>query len=215
MRSSLGIVASSRVRAAVGPLASDSFNRANSTTTLGTADVGGAWTAHSGTWGIDTNRAYLVSTTGQAIASLSTSSPNVAVSADVTLSATSNRADTGLVFRVVDNNNYLLVVMNKIGTTVTTDGIRIFKRASGTFTELAATSTAQGHVNGTTYALRVVANAGSLEVFVDNVSKLTHTLSSGDQSLFGANTSHGVRVNASGSADNGGSRFDNFLVVAA
>jgi len=39
----------------------DSFDRADSATTLGSADTGQAWTAHSSTWGITGNLAYNVS----------------------------------------------------------------------------------------------------------------------------------------------------------
>lgn len=53
-----------------GPIAtSDSFDRANSNTTLGSTDManGGStmsWIANNGTWGISSNRAYLASATG-------------------------------------------------------------------------------------------------------------------------------------------------------
>lgn len=49
---------------AVGP-GSDTFTRVDSAVSLGTADVGGAWTAGRGTWGIQTNQAYMATgTTG-------------------------------------------------------------------------------------------------------------------------------------------------------
>ncbi|MET9876579.1 hypothetical protein ABZZ36_18420 [Actinacidiphila glaucinigra] len=41
---------------------SDSFNRANSTTSMGTADSGQAWAPITNTWGIQTNRAYAINT---------------------------------------------------------------------------------------------------------------------------------------------------------
>lgn len=42
----------------------DNFNRADSTTSLGSSSEGWSWTAVGGTWGINTNRAYLVATGG-------------------------------------------------------------------------------------------------------------------------------------------------------
>lgn len=55
----VGIVASGR-RAASGPtvVVSDSFTRANSAVSMGTADTGQTWLANDGTWGITSNRAY-------------------------------------------------------------------------------------------------------------------------------------------------------------
>ncbi len=43
------------------PSVSDTFTRADSLTTLGNADTGQAWSAAGGTWGINSNQAYLPS----------------------------------------------------------------------------------------------------------------------------------------------------------
>lgn len=191
-----------------GPLVSDSFDRADSTTSLGTADSGQVWTAHSGTWGISSNKGYLASTTGQAAASVDAGASDVEVSADITLSPTTDRADAGLVFRLADDSNYLLALINKV---TGSNSIQLFKRQAGSFTHLASVGS-QGHVNGTTYDLRVVANGSSIEVFRDDTSVLTHTLSGADLTTFGSNTRHGLRVHRGSTADDGGTRFDNFLV---
>jgi hypothetical protein len=67
----LGTLASSRV-AAAGPLVFDSFNRADSASTLGNADTGQAWSAVVGTWGITSNRAYPVTASGTGTAAINT-----------------------------------------------------------------------------------------------------------------------------------------------
>jgi len=46
------------------PTRLDTFTRPNSTTTLGTTETGQAWTAQKGTWGIASDKAYLVSQSG-------------------------------------------------------------------------------------------------------------------------------------------------------
>lgn len=57
----LGVLASAR-RSSVGVVVSDSFNRADSASSLGTADTGQVWSSAVGTWGISSNRAYAVGT---------------------------------------------------------------------------------------------------------------------------------------------------------
>jgi hypothetical protein len=56
----LGVNRGASAGSPAGPveLVSDTFNRANSAGSLGTADSGQAWTADRGTWGINGNQAY-------------------------------------------------------------------------------------------------------------------------------------------------------------
>ena len=83
--------------------ASDTFTRADSTTTLGTAETGGAWTAHVGTWGISSNQAYCPTSAGLNIATVDTGYSDGFVTVTVTgVSAAGQR----LVFRLSDSSNY-------------------------------------------------------------------------------------------------------------
>lgn len=107
----------------------DSFNRANSTTTLGTpSDGGSAWTyPGSAVLGISGNAAYSPTSQSQAIAVLESSAS--AGTAQITLGSFPTVEEVGICFRVVDDNNYLLVWV-KEGA-----GFRLFERVAGTFTE--------------------------------------------------------------------------------
>jgi hypothetical protein len=191
---------------------SDSFDRSNSTTSLGTADTGQAWTAANGTWGISSNKAYLVSATGQAVATVNAEIADIEMTCDITLSSTNNRADTGLVLRFIDNNNYLVVVIGKVGNNATDNTFQMFKRDGGTFTQLQAGNSA-GNVNGTTYTVRVVADGNVITAYRDNDLSFTHTLTGGNATKFGSPTRCGIRTSVgSGNGDDGGSRHDNFTV---
>lgn len=189
--------------AASGPAGvSDTFDRADSSSSLGATDGGSlsplTWTAQSGTWGISSNTAYLVSATSQAVATVDTGLADVDVAFDVTMQSGSN---VGIVCRLIDDNNYLMCAWH-FGTT-----LELYKRDTGSFTTL--TSAGQSWVNGTTYRLRMTVAGDQVKVYLDGVEKITHTLSAGDLSKYGAATSHGLRAETDNS-----SRFDTFAVTA-
>lgn len=103
---------------------SDSFNRADSSTSLGSADTGQAWTALVGTWGITSNQAYNPVGGGD---NQCTAVVDAGVS-DCTVQVTKpNSHDAGFVFRVVDANNYLMF----------TEAGVLYKRVGGGFTSIA------------------------------------------------------------------------------
>lgn len=191
----------------------DTFTRADSATTLGTAETGGAWSALAGTWGISGNKAYMPAgaTDGFAVLTSNFLSDGYA-EADITLSATANRAATGLVFRAADINNMLMVELTKV---VGADIIGLWKRIGGTWTQLAAITSA-GLVNGTTYKVRAEFYGGQILIYVDGALKLSYLMLAGDLTSLGGNSKYGFRLNSTGSTnDDVGSRFDNFKAGAA
>jgi len=105
----------------------DSFNRANSTTSMGVSDSGHTWTSVTGVWGISSNQAYKVGATAECLATV----PGVGdglVAADVNDAAR-------LAFRVVDTLNYLFVRLN-------TGTIDLYKRVAGANVLLASATPA-------------------------------------------------------------------------
>lgn len=78
----------------------DTFDRADSASTLGTTDTGQSWTVNQGTWGIDSNQAYNPSGTGRAIIDTGQSDGAVAV----TLAALPDSSDTYVSFRWASSN---------------------------------------------------------------------------------------------------------------
>jgi hypothetical protein len=134
---------------------SDNFNRADSTTTLGTpSDGGSAWSVLGGTFGILSNEAYKVSTAAAwDIAVLEASSANVEVQATASQYGTTEPR-AGVAFRVVDTNNWFAaifygsyVVLNKnVGGSIT--------EVTSAFASITATDT-----------IKAVANGNSLSVY--------------------------------------------------
>lgn len=188
---------------AVAALVSDAFNRADSTTTLGNADTGQAWSPSvANSWGITGNRAYLSTTSGDA-GYLATVSAGQATQ-DATIDIQVPAAAGGLLFRVVDFSNHLLFDLNKV-----TNAWTLYKAVAGGYTSLAS---APFTVNGTTiYTLRCTVTAAHLiTCFIDGaqVGQVTDSANSTGQGV-------GMRVYHDANVYFGTEpRFDNLRVVA-
>ena len=191
----------------------DDFNRADSATTMGTAPTSQVWAPQNGTWGIISNKAYLVTATAVDATTFLASNylSDGQIEADITLSAA--RADVGLIFHAADNSNYLLCQLKKISGV---DKISLYKKSAGSYTLLTEVASA-GLVLGTTYKLRIEFYSGQLYVFLDNVQRLSHLMLAGDLNAFGSYVGYGLRISRSTdtTADDGGSRFDNFSAKLA
>lgn len=159
----------------------DTFTRADSTTTLGTTDTGQAWTAHTGTWGIVSNQGYLVTQSGDSVATVNSTKSDIDMTCTI-----KHVTETSLVFRAIDNNNYLLVLVNN-------SNIELWRRVAGAYTQIATTATA--HISGGVYVVRIVASGTSITVYEDGVSKIATT-----SSQFQTETRVGLRCNTTGSS---------------
>jgi hypothetical protein len=168
-----------------GIIVYDSFDRSNSTTTMGDADTGQTWVPNNGTWGIVSNLAYEVSGTAQATTVVDSGASNCEI--EVVLTTIGIGSEANLCFRSTDNNNHF------VGNSTT-----LFRKQSGSFTSLGTFSTAFGNGN----VMKVVLNGTSIEVFRNGSSVLSVT-SSFNQTA----TKHGLRTNGSNSA-----RWNDFYV---
>jgi hypothetical protein len=169
----------------------DSFNRVDSSTTLGTADSGQTWQALSGTWGITGGKAY--STTANTDISAIVES-NIS---DLKVSALLRNNNASIAFRVIDSNNYLTALISP-----TEDKVKLYSKSSGSFSLLAEITNILNI--DTDYTLSITANGSSITVNLDGVEIISHT------STFNQNaTKHGLR--AFDGADNN-CRWDDFLV---
>lgn len=160
--------------------------------TLGRAITGQQWTAHVGIWRADGTTAYANSGVANSLASVDLGTPNVDLSAGVKYAA-----GEGLLLRFVDANNYAAVRLRA-------NQLEIVTRVGGSQQPLvqhAMTTTV-----GRRYQLRAVVFGDSLEVYVDGVSIVTHTLSATEMTAFGASTRHGLY----GQGDGAG-RYDTVL----
>lgn len=110
-------------------LLSDTFTRADSTTSPGTPDTGGPYTAVTGTWGISSNKLY-VPTAGATNVLTVPAAANL--TAQVTVTGTSSFGTFGgLVFRYVDASNYWYWVTN-----AGYYGPTLYRRVAGSNTQL-------------------------------------------------------------------------------
>ena len=187
------------------PVAEDTFTRADSALTLGSAETGQAWTPVSGTWGISSNRAYNVSDTSGQIATIPGGAADGIV--DCTLRGDMTGAAYSIpqvIARYNDANNFLYAQLyNGNAALVKVDG--------GALSSLASAVTPT--VDSTDYALRLVMVGNSVRVYKDNTEVISHTLSGGD-TKYAAYTTLGFRFEKSGSptAD---ARWDSFRFQAA
>jgi len=169
---------------------SDTFDRADSTTTLGSADTGQAWTANVGTWGIASNLGYVAAGAGQNVASLESSNADC----DVTVTESTAASATGLVFRLSNGTNHLL-------TNSQSNGQHLYKNVNG-YTDLATGGTVE-LANGDT--LKAVLSGSSVIIQLNGTQIISVT-----ETTFQTNTKHGLRSNGATAV-----RFNNFKVEIA
>jgi hypothetical protein len=184
----------------------DTFNRADSSVALGTpSDAGSAWSALSGTWGISSNQARKVTAAdGQHIAVLESSAADVEV--QCTFPVLENGADAGLVLRVVDTSNYLLVAVRGAGGT----RLELYKRVAGAETLLGA---GDGSNVTAGCVVKAVANGSTINVYVAGLLALGPIT----ESAFSSATQHGIRAYLGTSGDAAGSpgavRHEDFSIT--
>lgn len=177
------------------PQAYDLFTRADSTSSLGTATSGGAWTAVAGTWGIISNQGYLATRVGDSIATLATSSATMDITARITLGTGSS--NPGILFRYQDSTNYLLVLF-----ALSNQKIDVFRRVAGTYTNISSNSVSIAA--STAYTLRIVANGTTVTTYLNGVRVKVDT----GVTQFASSTGVGLRQDDATAA-----RYDNLVVV--
>ena len=170
----------------------DTFNRANSTTTLGSTDTGQAWTAHTGTWGISSNQAYLQTQSGDSVATFDFGNTEVDMRCRMTISST---GQPGLVFRATNDQNYLLVIMSSTA-------VSLWQRVTGTYTQLR--SGAVTATPGVPYPVRIVAVGSDIRVYFNG----KHALAFSTTQFASTGTRVGIRAN-----DANANRWDDLEVV--
>jgi hypothetical protein len=137
----------------------DAFNRANSTTSLGTADSGQEWTADAGGWGISSNQAYCE--TDASFLNFAT----LAGAADGTLEVKLPSPGGGsggsawVVCRFTDVDNCLFVLCSGA------EPYRLMKRQGGVPSTLDTGALAQANTDD---VVKVVLSGSSIRVYVND-----------------------------------------------
>lgn len=178
--------------AKTGPLVSDTFNRADSNTSLGNADTGQAWVALAGTWGISGNAAYSVSGVEYRNAAIDCGVSDGIIKVKFSITSRYQRLD----FRVTDKDNLLSV-------STETSSYLLRKRVSGSWTALGTYSAtpANGDV------IEVTLTGSNISVKINGTERLSAT-----ESFNQTVTKHGLGYHAGGGGD---ARWDDFSVEVA
>lgn len=183
-------------------LVSDTYDRANSAVTMGSPETGSAWTAHLGTFGIQTNLAYLVSGTATSynMATIDTGTADAVV--EVTVSTMAASGFTGLLLRSSGAGTGLAVLNNRVWNVATDAAVGpAFADDNGAVSFVSGDRMAAAMLGTSITIFRQAAATGPW------VQVMTTTTS-----VFLANTRHGITVwdNTAGALL---SRFNNFQVL--
>jgi hypothetical protein len=178
----------------------DTFTRADSASSLGSADTGQAWDVASGIWGIASNKGQYVSGGGFAHADIESTQADGTVQCDLT--GTAGGGEFGIIARWADANNFLMLDFGYD----TGPGhwiAQLYKRVAGTFTPLGS-PVDTGKTQAAAWTAKMVLNGSSITCYVDTTVLVSLTDSAGI-----TNTKHGI-VNAS----TPNVRYDNFKVTS-
>lgn len=204
-----------------GSVVSDRFNR-HDAGTLGDSDSGQPWEYANGTWSVDAATAVFNADGSVAEAIVDSDlSDGFKAEADITLSPKPLRANAGLTILHRDHANHIFCKVE------VTEGhpkglISIGKYVDGRGRSLLGPPSYEdglGLRNGPTYhgickrqgdriSWRI--SGGDL----DTPHRVHYTLSTEDIAAFGDATAHGLRARVAWDEDDGGTRWDNFDVVA-
>lgn len=169
----------------------DSFDRTNSTTSLGTTDGSGSldpltWVQDAGTWGISANKAYTSTGANPALAHVDATHADITLA--ITVSVVESGTSAGLIFRYTDTSNYWRCSQTGAGN------LALFKVVAGTPTQIG--SNVAGGANGD--KISVVLNGTSIAAYRNGVSQITttdaHNSTATKHGLWIANTSVNNRL---------------------
>lgn len=183
----------------------DSFDRADSATSMGTATTGQVWVASGGTWGISSNQAYAVSPTTSQYALLTLPTPAEFVRCVITPSSTVNRFNGGLVIRGRNSSN--LFNAEFVGQSGNNQ-LFINKLIGGALTTIA--SVAQTYTPGTPFTAEFRCIGQWLLVYINGVFKKSVQVTGSDLGVLLARdaTICGLRCVGGVSSDDGGTRWN-------
>lgn len=179
---------------------SDTCTRADSSTTMGSAETGQVWTAQNGTWGISSNQAYCLSTTvGQSWSvSVDSGLSDMTYSGEVQSGSGGTGRYAGLVFRQTNATNYLIFNFDN-----NLNQVELYRYQSGIFNSLGTYAVAIA--DNTIYTLKVVCVGSSVQCYIDSALALSVT-----ETFNQTATMHGLWVYSN---EGSGCRFRNLLVI--
>lgn len=181
---------------------SDTFTDADSTSlTSHTMDVGPGWTAGTGTFFVQGNKATPNSNANADYITTDAGVSDYQIDVDVVLRSGSGwESNANLQVRFQDHNNRWEVDMTASGGV-----IQLYEVAAGVVTQ--RISTAFAFISGTTYAITIVAQGSTISLFVNSVSKGSYSSAATAQTA----TKVGISTGQGGTVVTK-CTWDNFLV---
>lgn len=174
---------------------SDTFTRANSTTSAGVATTGQTWTTESGVWGINTNQLYAPTAPGNVI--INSGVTNFYIASNFTF--TNNG---GMLFRHADASNRWGLFLD-----LTQRRVQLYKVSGGI--NVVIQETGDNVVTGsTTYLLEVVVFGDLIIGYVDGIEYIRYTMTEAEFAASQARTNVGFRQTVAST----GMRWDNLVV---
>jgi hypothetical protein len=146
-----------------------------------TAGAGGAWTEHTGTWTVQSNRATVVVATGLNFATQNLGVTNVECSVDLVTpgSFPTDYLISGIAARYVDDNNYIAIRTVMSPAQVGQDEIELHELIGGAGGVVKKVNLANYYAVGVTYALKVQCKGDLIQVFLDGVPRLSYYTQAG------------------------------------
>lgn len=138
----------------------DDFNRADSSTSVGTASDGTPWQVINGTWGISGNKMYAVSAVNTGAATVpiivKTAAVDCSMKYTITWPTSTQVSNMSTIFRYQDANNYMLLQFARRGDTKQVTAA-IYKVISGVTTQIGSPVNVTLQADGTsnTFITRV------------------------------------------------------------
>jgi len=134
-----------------------------------TAEAGGTWTEHSGTWTIQSNHASCSAAVGSNFATQNLGVTDAEITLDCIAPGTfsTDTLCSGLTLRYVDANNYLAVRLTMSSVQPGQDEIEFHELIGGTGGVVKKVNLANYYVPGATYVLKVQCKSDLVQVFLD------------------------------------------------
>lgn len=186
----------------------DSFDRADSATSLGNASIlGGAWSSVSGIWGVSSNEAYSATAPGSTAkvilsSGVGATNYNIGCTMKGQLTSSTNYSRPGIMFKWVNTDNHFWVEF-------TNNAIQLCKRIGAT--DSIVTSVSYIPTDNKYYKVGISVRDNVITVYVDGDLKLSYKLSPSDIAIVGLSQIVGLRYRGYGTPTTI-AKFNNFVV---
>lgn len=188
-------------------IAADNFDRANTTSSLGTSSSGHTWSHPTGVWGINSNKAYPVTVTPTSPIAILTTPGGTSGYAEVDFTPTAATGTLMLLVKVIDVSNWFGVRHNQ-----TNSQLEVIKCVAGSISEAIVSSLAAAV--GVTKTMRAAHDATSVTVTIDGGSALTYNLTGPEQATFASAANVGFRAITNNVTASSRGTMDNLKVYA-